>query len=128
MDIWDQIDAIMTDPALSEVERLRAVQAAKAAAIADLLNNGKAPPNPVPAAIGQTYRLDGVDYTVHHASAVVMNGVPALRIVLSGVRVADGALLINPADDLIFVNPPTLTRTRAKDLSAAAREMLAGLV
>jgi hypothetical protein len=128
MEVWDQIDAIMADPDLSEAEKLRAVQAAKAAAIADLLNNGKPPPNPIPAAVGQTYQMDGVDYTLHHASAVEVNGVPALRIVLTAVRVSDGVVLRSARDDLIFVNPPTLTRTRQKDLLTAAREMLAGVI
>jgi hypothetical protein len=128
MDVWDTLAAIDADATLSDEERKRARYAAKASAIADIINNGKGPPNPVPAAIGQTYRLDGVDYTIFFAAAEERNGTPVLRIIMLAKRVVDKATLISPQDDLVFVNPPTLTRTRSKDLATAAREMLAGLI
>jgi hypothetical protein len=128
MDVWDTLAAIDADATLSDEEKKRARYAAKAWAIADILNNGKPAPNPVPPAIGQTYRLDGVDYTIFLAAAEERNGVPVLRIVMLAKRVVDKVTLVSPRDDLIFVNPPTLTRTRSKDLATAAREMLQGLV
>jgi hypothetical protein len=128
VDIWDTLDAIDADEELSPEEKRLARYQAKAWAIADILNNGKPPPNPVPAAIGNTYRLDGVDYTIFYAAQTVRNGTPCLHIIMLAKRVVDGVTLISPADDLIFVNPPTLTRTRSKDLVTAAREMLAGLI
>jgi hypothetical protein len=128
MDVWDTLAAIDADATLSDEEKKRARYAAKAHAIADIINNGKGPPNPVPAAIGNTYRLDGVDFTVFFAAQEERNGVPVLRIVMLAKRVVDKVTLISPQDDLVFVNPPTLTRTRSKDLATAAREMLAGLV
>jgi hypothetical protein len=128
MDVWDTLAAIDADATLSDEEKKRARYAAKASAIADIINNGKPAPNPVPAAIGQTYRLDGVDYTIFFAAQEERNGVPVLRIIMLAKRVVDKVTLISPQDDLIFVNPPTLTRTRSKDLATAAREMLAGLL
>jgi hypothetical protein len=128
MDVWDTLAAIDADADLSEDGKKRARYAAKAWAIADIINNGKGPPNAVPAAIGNTYRLDGVDYTLFLAAAEERNGTPVLRIVMLAKRVVDGVTLISPKDDLIFVNPPTLTRTRSKDLAVAAREMLQGLL
>jgi hypothetical protein len=128
MDVWDTLAAIDADASLSDEEKKHARYAAKAGAIADIINNGKGPPNPVPAAIGNTYRLDGVDYTIFLAAAEERNGTPVLRIVMLAKRVSDGATLVSPKDDLVFVNPPTLTRTRSKDLAAAAREMLSGVL
>jgi hypothetical protein len=128
MDVWATLDAIDADAALSDDEKRRARYAAKASAIADIINNGKPAPQPLPAAIGNTYRLDGVDYTIFFAAQEERNGTPVLRIIMLAKRVSDGVTLISPKDDLIFVNPPTLTRTRSKDLAAAAREMLASLV
>jgi hypothetical protein len=128
MDVWDTLAAIDADASLSDEEKNRARYEVKAWAIADILNNGKPAPNPVPPAIGNTYRLDGVDYTLFFAAQEERNGVPVLRIIMLAKRVADGVTLISPKDDLIFVNPPTLTRTRSKDLAAAAREMLSGLL
>jgi hypothetical protein len=128
MDVWDTLAAIDADATLSDEEKKRARYAAKAWAIADIINFGKPAPNPVPAVIGNTYRLDGVDFTVFFAAQEERNGTPVLRIVMLAKRVADGATLISPRDDLIFVNPPTLTRTRSKDLAGAAREMLAGVL
>jgi hypothetical protein len=128
MDVWDTLAAIDADASLSDDEKKRARYAAKASAIADIINFGKPAPNPVPPAIGNTYRLDGVDFTIFLAAAEERNGTPVLRIIMLAKRVVDGAVLISPKDDLIFVNPPTLTRTRSKDLAAAAREMLAGLL
>jgi hypothetical protein len=118
MAVWDDLEAIEADGSLTPEERRQARYAAKCSALADTL----AP------FIGQTYRLDGVDYTLFVAAHEVRNGVPVLRIVALAKRVIDGAVKISPQDDLIFVNPPTLSKTRSKDLVAAAREMLAGLV
>jgi hypothetical protein len=128
MDVWDTLAAIDADATISDEEKKRARYAAKASAIADIINFGKPAPNPVPAAIGNTYRLDGVDYTIFLAAQEERNGTPVLRVIMLAKRVADGAVLISPRDDLVFVNPPTLTRTRSKDLAAAAREMLAGVM
>jgi hypothetical protein len=128
MDVWDTLAAIDADATLSDEEKKRARYAAKAWAIADIINNGKPAPNPVPAAIGNTYRLDGVDYTIFFAAQEERNGTPVLRIVMLAKRVVDKVTLISPQDDLVFVNPPTLTRTRSKDLAVAAREILAGVL
>jgi hypothetical protein len=128
MDVWDTLAAIDADATLSDEEKKRARYEVKAWAIADIINFGKPAPNPVPAAIGNTYRLDGVDYTIFFAAQEERNGVPVLRIIMLAKRVVDKVTLISPQDDLIFVNPPTLTRTRSKDLATTAREMLAGVL
>jgi hypothetical protein len=118
MAVWDDLEAIEADGSLTPDEKRQARYTAKCSALADTL----AP------FIGQTYRLDGVDYTLFVAAHEVRNGVPVLRIVALAKRVTDGAVLISPQDDLIFVNPPTLSKTRSKDLIAAAREMLQSLI
>jgi hypothetical protein len=118
MAVWDDLEAIEADGSLTPDEKRQARYAAKCSALVSAI----AP------FIGNTYRFEGVDYTLFVAAHEVRNGTPVLRIVALGKRVSDGAVLISPQDDLIFVNPPTLSETRSKDLVAAAREMLAGLL
>jgi hypothetical protein len=128
MDVWDTLAAIDADATLSDEEKKRARYAAKASAIADIINNGKPAPNPVPAAIGNTYRLDGVDYTIFFAAQEERNGTPVLRIIMLAKRVADGATLVSPRDDMIFVNPDIYGSGRKKDLVEAARDRLRDIV
>jgi hypothetical protein len=116
--VWDDLEAIEADESLTPEAKRHARYTAKCSALADIL----AP------FIGQTYRFEGVDYTLFVAAHEVRNGVPVLRIVALAKRVTDGAVLISPQDDLVFVNPPTLSKTRSKDLIAAAREMLQSLI
>lgn len=118
MAVWDDLEAIEADGSMTPEEKRTARYTAKCGALASAL----AP------FVGQTYRFEGVDYTLFIAAMEERNGVPVLRIVALARRVSDGAVLISPQDDLVFVNPPTLSKGRAKDLIAAGREMLAGII
>ena len=127
MAVSDDIAAIRGRTDIDDREKQRLVYALKCGSLAEILNNGRPPPNPIPPAVNRTYTLNGVDYTLTLARDTTMTAtdgtIHALRI--AGRAVKDG---VTKRFDFMIVNPPVLARDRRDDLIAAASEMIEALV
>jgi hypothetical protein len=110
MPIADDIAAIRADPTKTETD----VNRLKCQAMHDAL---------LPF-VKQTYRFNGVDYTLWEVW--LEDGV--LCLTLKAVNATGGAVRIRPQRVYRFLNPPPLAADRSDNRVQAGKEMLAGLL
>jgi hypothetical protein len=116
--VSEQLQEIDANPLLSAASKRADKYTLKCTSIA----------NAVAPYVGNTYRYQGVDYTIHMCRADVIDGTPVLRIVVSGIRVSDGSTVLSAADEHRIVNPPILTSDKRESLIEAAQQMLSGMI
>jgi hypothetical protein len=116
--VSEQLQEIETNPLLTSETKRKDKYTLKCTSIADA----------VAPYLGNTYRYQGVDYTIHMCKADVIDGTPVLRIVVSGIRVSDGSTVLSAKDEHRIVNPPILTSDKRESLIEAAQQMLAGMI
>lgn len=124
MTVASDIEAVLNDTTKNDREKQTSICQIKAAALADVILNGKAAPNPIPPLINREFTLDGRVITVTGCAVIneptsLGDMLPVLYIemILDGVE--RRIRYVNP-----IVTPRNATGEERTDLIAAASEML----